>query len=75
MQRQWHGGKGDTSRVSNVEKYNRNMEKIYEKKSWQFWMVWEGRDVEETPFDLSGLADGEQISYSEFIKRLKNPKD
>ena len=64
-------GKGDKSRVSDYEKYSRNMEKIYEKKSWQFWMVWEGREVGETPFDSSGLEEGEQISYSEFIKRLK----
>ena len=74
MGKQWHGGKGDSSRISDIEKFNRNMEKIYEKKAWQFWMVWEGKDPEKTPFDKCGLADLEKISYNEFIKRLKSGK-
>ena len=44
-------GKGDKSRVSDYEKYSRNMEKIYEKKSWQFWAVWDGLEVENINFD------------------------
>ena len=38
----WHGGKGDKSRTSDANKFSRNMEKIYEKKTWQFWAVWDG---------------------------------
>lgn len=74
MAKQWHGGKGDTSRVSDIEKFNRNMEKIYEKKAWQFWAVWEGLKVENLNFDDSGLKELEKISYREFISRLKNKK-
>lgn len=71
MAKQWHGGKGDQSRVSDIEKFNRNMEKIYEKKSWQFWAVWDGLEVENINFDASGLKDLEKISYREFLSRLK----
>ena len=67
----WHGGKGDKSRTSDVNKFSRNMEKIYEKKTWQFWAVWEGLNTEEMDFDDSGLEDFEQISYKEYITRLK----
>ena len=63
-------GKGDKSRVSDYEKYSRNMEKIYEKKSWQFWAVWDGLEVENINFDASGLKDLERISYREFLSRL-----
>jgi hypothetical protein len=67
----WHGGKGDKSRTSDVNKFSRNMEKIYEKKTWQFWAVWEGLNTEEMDFDDSGLEDFEQISYKDYITRLK----
>jgi len=67
----WHGGKGDKSRTSDVNKFSRNMEKIYEKKTWQFWAVWEGLNTEEMDFNDSGLEDFEQISYKEYITRLK----
>ena len=67
----WHGGKGDKSRTSDVNKFSRNMEKIYEKKTWQFWAVWDGLNTEEMDFDDSGLEDFEQISYKEYITRLK----
>lgn len=72
MAKQWHGGKGDQSRVSDIEKFNRNMEKIYEKKGWKFWMLWEGRDPDKTSFDDSDLSEYDKISYKEFIRRLKN---
>ena len=48
----WHGGKGDKSRTSDVNKFSRNMEKIYEKKTWQFWAVWEGLNTEKMDFDV-----------------------
>ena len=47
------------------------MEKIYEKKTWQFWAAWEGLNTEEINFDDSGLEDFQQISYKEYITRLK----
>lgn len=67
----WHGGKGDKSRTSDTNKFSRNMEKIYEKKTWQFWAVWEGLNTEKMDFDASGLEDFERISYKEYITRLK----
>ena len=67
----WHGGKGDKSRTADINKFSRNMEKIYEKKTWQFWAVWEGLNTETMSFDDSGLEDFEQISYKEYITRLK----
>jgi len=67
----WHGGKGDKSRTSDTNKFSRNMEKIYEKKTWQFWAVWEGLNTEKMDFDDSGLEDFQQISYKEYITRLK----
>jgi len=68
----WHGGKGDKSRVSNPKKFQEGMERIYGRKSWQFWAVWDGLDLEQINFNDSGLKDNEQISYGEFMKRLKN---
>lgn len=67
----WHGGKGDKSRTADTNKFSRNMEKIYEKKTWQFWAVWEGLNTEEMDFDDSGLKEFEKISYKEYITRLK----
>lgn len=67
----WHGGKGDKSRTTDTNKFSRNMEKIFEKKTWQFWAVWEGLNTETMNFDDSGLKDFEQISYKEYITRLK----
>ena len=63
-------GKGDKSRTTDINKFSRNMEKIFEKKTWQFWAVWEGLDTETISFDDSGLKDFEQISYKEYITRL-----
>ena len=40
------------------------------KKSWQFWCVWEGYDVEEIEFDDTGLDEHEHISYPEYRERL-----
>lgn len=71
MGEKWHGGKGDKSRTADINKFSRNMEKIYEKKTWQFWAVWEGLNTEKMNFDDSGLEDFEQISYKEYITRLK----
>ena len=64
-------GKGDKSRTTDINKFSRNMEKIFEKKTWQFWAVWEGLNTEKMNFDDSGLEDFEQISYKEYITRLK----
>ena len=67
----WHGGKGDKSRTSDTKKFSRNMERIYEKKTWQFWAVWDGLNTEKMDFDDSGLKEFEKISYKEYITRLK----
>lgn len=67
-------GKGDKSRISDINKFSRNMEKLYEKKGWRFWAVWDGFDLETIEFDSSGLKDIECITYSEFKKRLKSDK-
>jgi len=71
MSDKWHGGKGDKSRISDMNKFSRNMEKIYERKNWKFWATWEGYDLDEVEFDDSGLDELQQISYTEFNKRLK----
>ena len=71
MSDKWHGGKGDKSRVSNPKKFQEGMERIYGRKSWQFWAVWDGFDIEEISFDSSGLKENEQISYRELMKRKK----
>jgi len=63
-------GKGDKSRVSDYEKYSRNAEKIFEKKGWRYWCIWEGYDPDESVFDGEGLEEGEQISYSEYRSRV-----
>jgi len=67
----WHGGKGDKSRIADTNKFSRNMERIYDKKSWQFWAVWDGLDPVSIDFNSDGLKELEKISYSEFMKRLK----
>lgn len=71
MSDKWHGGKGDKSRVSDPKKFQDGMERIYGRKSWQFWAVWDGLDVQKINFDCSGLKNHEQISYREFMSRLK----
>jgi hypothetical protein len=71
MSDKWHGGKGDKSRVSDSKKYQHGMERIYGRKSWQFWAVWDGFDLKNIQFDESGLEDLEKISYKEFMKRVK----
>ena len=45
MGEKWHGGKGDKSRISDSKKYHEGMERIYGRKSWKFWVVWEGYDL------------------------------
>ena len=65
-------GKGDKSRISDINKFSRNMEKLYEKKGWRFWAVWDGYKLETIKFDSSGLKDTECITYNEFKKRLKS---
>jgi hypothetical protein len=71
MSDKWHGGKGDKSRVSDAKKYQEGMERIYGRKSWQFWAVWDGFDLDVIQFDDSGLEPSEEISYKEFMNRLK----
>jgi len=65
-------GKGDKNRVSSFNVYQNGMEKIYARKSWEFWATWEGLNVDEINFDVSGLSQGEKISYKEYYSRLKN---
>jgi len=63
-------GKGDKCRVSDHCKYQEGMERIYSKKSWQFWVIWEGGSSDLTEFDDVGLKPGEQISYKVYKERL-----
>ena len=71
MSDKWHGGKGDKSRISSINKFSRNHEKIFSAKNWRMWACWDGHDVNSIDFDESGLKEFEPISYQEFIKRLK----
>ena len=66
-------GKGDKSRIADMNKFTRNMEKIYEKKSLEFWCVWEGNDPIKSELDKSNLKEGQQISYSEYLSRIIKP--
>jgi hypothetical protein len=75
MSVKWHGGKGDKSRVGDIAAFNRNMEKLYEKKSWRFWAVWDGYDLETIQFNETGLEEMESITYKEFNSRLKSIKN
>ena len=63
-------GKGDKSRVSDYEKYSRNAEKIFEKKGWRYWCIWEGYDPDQSELDEEGLEEGQQISFSEYRSRV-----
>jgi hypothetical protein len=63
-------GKGDKSRIADVNKFSRNMEKIYEKKTLQFWCVWEGYDSDKSVFNTKDLKEGEKVSYSEYMSRI-----
>lgn len=63
-------GKGDKSRVSDYEKYSRNAEKIFEKKNWRYWCVFEGYDPDISEFNEEGLEEDQQISYSEYMSRI-----
>lgn len=74
MSDKWHGGKGDKSRVSDAKKYQEGMERIYGRKSWQFWAVWDGFDIEQIEFDDAGLETSQEISYKEFMSRLLKKK-
>jgi hypothetical protein len=64
-------GKGDKSRIADYNKYCRNSDKIFEKKTLQFWCVWEGYDSD---FNTEDLEEGEKISYSEYMSRIINLK-
>jgi len=63
-------GKGDKSRITDYNKYCRNSEKIFEKKSLEFWCVWDGNDPIKSELDKSNLKEGQQISYSEYLSRI-----
>jgi len=67
-------GKGDKSRIADINKFSRNMEKLYEKKGWRFWALWDGYNLETIQFDNTGLTDTESITYKEFKSRLKKNK-
>ena len=41
-----------------------------QKKTWQFWCVWEGYKVTEVEFDDNGLEEFEEISYPVYRERL-----
>ena len=71
MSDKWHGGKGDKSRISDMDKFSRNMEKIYERKNWRFWAVWDGYNLDTINFDESDLEPTKQISYAEFVSRIR----
>lgn len=63
-------GKGDKNRVSDYEKYSRNMERLFEKKNWRYWCVFEGCDPDDSEFNEEGLEEGQQISFSEYRSRV-----
>ena len=39
------------------------------KKTWQFWCVWEGGNVDTLKINTKGLKDGQRIYYSDYLKR------
>ena len=40
------------------------------KKTWMFWCVWEGYRISDIQFNNEGMDDLDEISYSEYRKRL-----
>ena len=50
-------------------------EEYKEKKTWQFWCVWEGGNVETLKIDTKGLKDNQSISFSEYLDRKKRVKE
>lgn len=63
-------GKGDKSRISDYKKYSENAEKLFCKKGWKYWCLWEGYDPDRSQFDESGLMLDEQISFKEYRSRI-----
>ena len=63
-------GKGDKSRITDYNKYCRNSEKIFDKKTLPFWCVWEGNDIDKSEFNTEDLKEGQKISYSEYMSRI-----
>lgn len=41
-----------------------------QKKTWQFWCVWEGYETNEVVFNDEGLSACEDITYPEYRERL-----
>ena len=70
MGEKWHGGKGDKNRITDTNKFSRNHEKIFEKKSLEFWCVWEGYDPDKSEFNKDKLKEGEKVSYTEYRSRI-----
>ena len=70
MGEKWHGGKGDKSRISDSKKYHEGMERIYGRKSWKFWAVWEGYDLDTVEFNSKGIDESKKISYTEYRSRF-----
>ena len=56
----WHGGKGDTSRVTNDEAYRSNWDRIFGKKEP---VVKEPQNPEEGEFSLDQF--GEQVQFKD----------
>ena len=64
-------GKGDKPRPVEFKKFQDNHERIFAKKSWQFWLAWDGYKQSKVVFNDDGLEEGEKISYKEYWSRLK----
>jgi hypothetical protein len=45
-------------------------EEYNHKKTWMFWCVWEGYKLSNIEFNNEGLDDYEDITYSEYRKRI-----
>ena len=70
MSDKWHGGKGDKSRISSINKFSRNHEKIFATKNWRMWALFEGYNPDTVEIDESGIDTFEQLSYTEYRKRF-----
>lgn len=63
-------GDSITSKITTQE-YRDGHERIFSKKPWRYWATFEGLDYTTMKFDTTNLNDGDQISYAEFLERMK----
>lgn len=58
-------------RVETIRIVKMSKPEYTQKKTWQFWCVWEGGNADTLKIDTKGLKDGQDISYSEYLSRKK----